>query len=66
MPEVNVPVVSSEVEAINFGGEDGRSTKYDWADACERSCSPKSESSGCSESCDSLTDSGIVILHDAI
>ncbi len=61
MPEVNVPVVG-EVESINFGAaRGGRSTKYDWADACERSCSPKSESSGCSESCDSLTDSGIVI-----
>lgn len=60
MPEVNVPVVGDEVETINFGAASGRSTKYDWADACDdRSCSPKSESSGCSESCDSCTDSDV-------
>jgi hypothetical protein len=60
MPEVCAPVVS-EVEAINYkhGGAAislEEVEKYDCSGS-ERSCSPKSESSGCSESCDSVTDS---------
>jgi len=57
MPELNVPVVS-EVEVI-ISKEIDVMEKHDCSGS-ERSCSPaKSESSGCSESCDSVTDSDV-------
>jgi hypothetical protein len=63
MPEQNAPVVS-EVEALihqdNFACDLHSSEKYCSSSGSERSCSPaKSESSGCSESCDSVTDSDV-------